>query len=198
MAGEEPILSRIQRLDTVLKQLEGMKGGGGTTQSAKSSTASSTASSGEVAVGQAVALTSSSPDYYFYCSPTIKQGLEKQCRPMKEVVMEAALKGTIIQRLVNVEDRVTELCMHFQRAFEALKISGEAAAVAPAPAQQKQPNKMAPIIAAAPTATSNSAGGEHKKSPKLAHKGGFKQKSPKKGGFRSFVKSCVKTKGKDY
>ncbi|CAH9118282.1 unnamed protein product [Cuscuta europaea] len=177
-----------------------MKGGGGTTQSEKSSTAStasSTVSSGEVVVGQAVALPSSSPDYYFYCSPTIKKGLEKHCRPMKEAVMEAALKGTIIQRLVNVEDRVTELCMHFQRAFEALKISGEAAAVVPAGTQYKQPNKTALITAAAPTATSNSAGGENKKSPKLLHKGGFKQKSPKKGGFRSFVKSCVKTKGKD-
>ncbi|VFQ77772.1 unnamed protein product [Cuscuta campestris] len=163
--AEEPILSRIERLDNVLKQLEGTEACGGgyenNIQSPKSSTVSSTASS------VAEQGWSSSLDNYY--SPR-RISLEKQCRPIEEVVTEAELKGTIIQRLVNVEDRLRELCMHHHHHFgETPKIIC----------------RMVPA-AAATSAAETKGGGGFKKS----------QQVPKKGGFKSFVKSCMKTTGK--
>ncbi|RAL48876.1 unnamed protein product [Cuscuta campestris] len=142
--AEEPILSRIERLDNVLKQLEGTEVCGGGYESNvqspnKSSTVSSTASS------------------------VAEQG----CRPIEEVMTEAELKGTVIQRLANVEDRLRELCLHHHHHHfgETPKIVCRKTAVLPAETK---------------------GGGGLKKS----------QQVPKKGGFKSFVKSCMKTTGK--
>nr|GLL24972.1 uncharacterized protein LOC109147704 [Ipomoea trifida] len=113
---EEPILCRLQRLDNILKQVEAMRGGAGNQSPAKSSTASSsTATSSE---GQAAAASSSAE-----FSP---KSLEKHCRPIDDVIMEAEAKGTLIERLVNVEERVAKLCMHLHQELEALKTTKEA------------------------------------------------------------------------
>lgn len=131
-----------------------MKGGGGN-QSPKSSTASSsTATSSE---GQAA---SSSAEF----SP---KSLEKHCRPIDDVIMEAEEKGTLIERLVNVEDRVAKLCMQLHQELEAFKTTKEAA-------------MQTTIVTTTTTAAAPSSAAAHK--------------SPKKG-FKSLVKSCVKGKG---
>ncbi|KAL3537433.1 hypothetical protein ACH5RR_000799 [Cinchona calisaya] len=87
---EEPVLSRLDRLDNILKQLEEMRGGG---HSPKSSIAS-TPSSGTLA----------SDDFSPRC-------LEKHCRPIEDVILETEIKGTLIERLVHVEDRLFKLCL---------------------------------------------------------------------------------------
>ncbi|XP_019150892.1 PREDICTED: uncharacterized protein LOC109147704 [Ipomoea nil] len=136
---EEPILCRLQRLDNVLKQVEALRGGGGNQSPAKSSTASSsTATSSE---GQAAA-TSWSAEF----SP---KSLEKHCRPIDDVIMEAEAKGTLIERLVNVEERVAKLCNYLHQELEAFKTTKEATmhttttTIAPssAAAAQKSPKK---------------------------------------------------------
>nr|GMC82355.1 uncharacterized protein LOC109147704 [Ipomoea batatas] len=72
-----------------------MRGGGGNHSPAKSSTASSsTATSSE---GQAAA--ASSAEF----SP---KSLEKHCRPIDDVIMEAEAKGTLIERLAS-HDQLT-------------------------------------------------------------------------------------------
>ncbi|XP_027109516.1 uncharacterized protein [Coffea arabica] len=86
---EEPVLSRLDRLDNILKQLEEIRGSGD--HSPKSSTAS-TPSSG----------TLTSEDF----SP---RRLEKHCRPIEDVILEIGIKGTLFERIVHVEDRLLKL-----------------------------------------------------------------------------------------
>nr|GMC84495.1 carotenoid 9,10(9',10')-cleavage dioxygenase 1-like [Ipomoea batatas] len=103
---------------TGLKQVEAMRGGGGNQSPAKSSTASSstaTSSEGQAAAGAASWSAEFSP-----------KSLEKHCRPIDDVIMEAEAKGTLIERLVNVEERVAKLCMHLHQELEALKTTKEA------------------------------------------------------------------------
>ncbi|XP_027911911.1 uncharacterized protein LOC114170599 isoform X3 [Vigna unguiculata] len=85
---QEPILSRIDRLDNLLRQLEEIRG---CNRSPKSSCASTPTSGSDGRV--------SSVDF----SP---RSLEKQCRPMESVMMETEAKGTVIERLNLVEDRL--------------------------------------------------------------------------------------------
>ncbi|XP_057727202.1 uncharacterized protein LOC130943374 isoform X2 [Arachis stenosperma] len=89
--AEEPILSRIERLDNMLRQLEEIRG---CNRSSKSSCASTPTSASDGRI--------SSLDF----SP---KSLEKHCRPIENVIMEAEAKGTLIQRLTHVEDRVLKL-----------------------------------------------------------------------------------------
>ncbi|QHN97672.1 uncharacterized protein LOC107612483 isoform X2 [Arachis ipaensis] len=89
--AEEPILSRIERLDNMLRQLEEIRG---CNRSSKSSCASTPTSASDGRI--------SSLDF----SP---KSLEKHCRPIENVIMEAEAKGTLIQRLSHVEDRVLKL-----------------------------------------------------------------------------------------
>ncbi|KAK7283887.1 hypothetical protein RIF29_13635 [Crotalaria pallida] len=87
---EEPILSRIDRLDNMLRQLEEIRG---CNRSPKSSYCSTpTSGSGRV----------SSVDF----SP---KSLEKHCRPIDNVLMETEVKGTLIERLNQIEDRMLKL-----------------------------------------------------------------------------------------
>ncbi|XP_071931692.1 uncharacterized protein [Coffea arabica] len=86
---EEPVLSRLDRLDNILKQLEEIRGSG--YHSPKSSTAS-TRSSG----------TLTSEDF----SP---RSLQKHCRPIEDVISEIGIKGTLFERIVHVEDRLLKL-----------------------------------------------------------------------------------------
>ncbi|XP_027163884.1 uncharacterized protein LOC113764048 [Coffea eugenioides] len=95
---EEPVLSRLDRLDNILKQLEEIRGSG--YHSPKSSTAS-TPSSG----------TLTSEDF----SP---RSLEKHCRPIEDVILEIGIKGTLFERIVHVEDRLLKLCLQLEEEEE--------------------------------------------------------------------------------
>ncbi|GJS14814.1 hypothetical protein Tco_0409286 [Tanacetum coccineum] len=103
---EEPMLSRLDRLDTIVRQLEEIRGGN---RSPKSSCASTPSSCTLTSDGQI-----SSIDF----SP---RSLEKHCRPIDDVIIETGVKGTLIERLVHVEDRVAKLCMRLEEEIEAEK-----------------------------------------------------------------------------
>nr|XP_011468827.1 PREDICTED: uncharacterized protein LOC105352799 [Fragaria vesca subsp. vesca] len=114
---EEPILSRLDRLDIMLRQLEEIKGCNNpihqSSHSAKSS-CESTPSSGTITSDYAqVSSTASSADHF---SP---KSLEKHCRPIQNVMMEMGAKGTLIERLDHVEERVLKLCMQLEEELEA-------------------------------------------------------------------------------
>lgn len=110
---EEPILSRLDRLDIMLRQLEEIRGCNTvprSSPSAKSSSAS-TPSSGT--------LTS---DYGQVSSSAVSpKCLEKHCRPIENVMMEKEAKGTLIERLDHVEDRVLKLCVQLEYELDAVE-----------------------------------------------------------------------------
>ncbi|XP_028776992.1 uncharacterized protein LOC114752304 isoform X2 [Neltuma alba] len=91
---EEPILTRIDRLDNMLKQLEEIRG---YNRSPKSSFESTPSSGTLTSEGHA-----SSVDF----SP---KSLEKHCRPIDHVIMETGVKGTLIERLDHLEDRMLKI-----------------------------------------------------------------------------------------
>ncbi|KAK4591894.1 hypothetical protein RGQ29_016382 [Quercus rubra] len=91
---EEPILSRLDRLDNILRHLEEIRG---SNRSPKSSCASTTSSGTITSDGHM-----SSLDF----SP---RSLEKRCRPINHVKIEAEVKGTLIERLDHAEERVLKL-----------------------------------------------------------------------------------------
>ncbi|KAF3643263.1 putative zinc finger CCCH domain-containing protein 30-like isoform X1 [Capsicum annuum] len=150
---EEPILSRLDRLDNIIKKLEEVRGGD---HSSKSSTASSetlTTSDGQV----------SSLDF----SP---RSMEKHCRPIDDVISETEHKGTLIERLVNVENRVLNVCAQLEAELELMKKKKqEDLAVEENLKKKREENDV--VIE------------EEDRAPH------------KKGTFKSFVKSCVKGTG---
>ncbi|KAI9116622.1 hypothetical protein K1719_012280 [Acacia pycnantha] len=91
---EEPILTRIDRLDNMLKQLEEIRG---YNRSPKSSF-ESTPSSGTLTNDGHVSSVDISP-----------KSLEKHCRPIDHVIMETEVKGTLIERLDHLEDRMLKI-----------------------------------------------------------------------------------------
>ncbi|KAL2461256.1 hypothetical protein Adt_44676 [Abeliophyllum distichum] len=120
---EEPILSRLNRLDNILKQLEEIRS---LNHSPKSSCASTFSSGTLTSDGQA------SSDY----SP---KRLEKHCRPINEVILEVERKGTLIERLVHVEDRVLKMCLQLEEDLEAEKHREEKETVS---VEKKSPTKV--------------------------------------------------------
>ncbi|OIT22361.1 PREDICTED: uncharacterized protein LOC109217700 [Nicotiana attenuata] len=147
---EEPILSRLDRLDNILKKLEEVRGGD---HSPKTSTASSETLTSD---GQA-----SSLDF----SP---RSMEKHCRPIDDVITETEHKGTLIERLVNVENRVLNMCLQLEAELEIVKKKREEnVGIEEAMKKKKEENVVKEE----------------------------KNKSPYKKGLKSFVKSCVKGKG---
>ncbi|KAL2478478.1 uncharacterized protein Fot_47507 [Forsythia ovata] len=120
---EEPILSRLNRLDNILKQLEEIKN---LNHSPKSSCASTFSSGTLTSDGQA------SSDY----SP---KSLEKRCRPINEVILEVERKGTLIERLVHVEDRVLKICLQLEEDLEVGKHREEKETTS---AEKKSPKKV--------------------------------------------------------
>ncbi|XP_059291549.1 uncharacterized protein LOC132045043 [Lycium ferocissimum] len=151
-AVEEPILSRLDRLDNIIKKLEEVRGGD---HSPKTSTASSETLTSD---GQA-----SSLDF----SP---RSIEKHCRPIDDVISETEHKGTLIERLVNVENRVLNVCLQLEAELEMMKKKKEEDLVLEETLKKKGEENVGVIE-------------ENKKSPH------------KKGGFKSFVKYCVQGKG---
>ncbi|KAJ0250725.1 hypothetical protein HA466_0140170 [Hirschfeldia incana] len=95
---EEPILSRLDRIDFMVRKLEEMKG----------SSSPSTPSSGRTQ-------TSSSLDL----SSPRRSTKELQCRrSMEQVMEETERKGTLLERLNNVEEQVLKLCSHYEEEIE--------------------------------------------------------------------------------
>ena len=88
-----------------MRQLEEIRG---STRSPKSSCAS-TPSTGTPTSASRVS---------FDFSP---KSLEKHCRPIGDVMVEAEIKGTLLERLVYVEDRVRKLCLQLEEDVEAEK-----------------------------------------------------------------------------
>ncbi|XP_021911762.1 uncharacterized protein LOC110825604 [Carica papaya] len=103
---EEPIISRLDRLDTMLRQLEEIRG---SNTSPKSWSASTTSSGALTSEGHP-----SSVDF----SPKI---MEKHCRPMDRVMMEIGIKGSLIERVEEVENRVLKLCSQLEEELEEEK-----------------------------------------------------------------------------
>ncbi|KAL7083585.1 hypothetical protein ACP275_14G173300 [Erythranthe tilingii] len=101
---DEPIISRLNRLDNSMKQLQHIMSFGGDHYSPKSSYASTTSSG---------TLTSDARPSF---SP---ESLEKRCRPVDEVLMEVEQKGNLIQRLVHAEDLIFKMCLQLEEEFEA-------------------------------------------------------------------------------
>ncbi|KAH6814344.1 hypothetical protein C2S51_023362 [Perilla frutescens var. frutescens] len=122
---ELPILSRLNRLDNILKQLEDIRGDH---HSPKSSYASTTSSGTLTSDGHPSSFADLSPDHR----------LEKRCRPVNEVMMEVEEKGTLIDRLIHAEDRILKVCLQLEEEFEAEK-SREL--VMNESAEKKSPNK---------------------------------------------------------
>ncbi|KAJ9174496.1 hypothetical protein P3X46_013133 [Hevea brasiliensis] len=89
---EEPILSRLDRLDNMLRELEEIRGS--CNRSPKSS-CESTASSGTLA--------------------------KKHCRPINRVMMETEIKGTLVEGLDHAEERLLKLCIQLEDELEAEK-----------------------------------------------------------------------------
>ncbi|KAF6168335.1 hypothetical protein GIB67_018175 [Kingdonia uniflora] len=109
VSTQEPIVSRLDRLDLTLKKLEDIKG---SNRSPRSSFASTTQSSGTVTSDGGNSSVNSSP----------KNNLEKHCRPIDTMIMETEVKGNnLIDRLVHMEDRVLKLCMLVEEEREAKK-----------------------------------------------------------------------------
>ncbi|KAL9367764.1 hypothetical protein Peur_038963 [Populus x canadensis] len=91
---EEPILSRLDRLDNMMRELAEL---GGCSRPPKSSSPC-TPSCGT--------LTSEGKVSFVDLSP---KSLEKHCRPISNVMMETEVKGTLVERLDHLEERVLKL-----------------------------------------------------------------------------------------
>ncbi|XP_012065567.1 uncharacterized protein LOC105628704 isoform X1 [Jatropha curcas] len=98
--AEEPILSRLGRVDNMLRQLEEIRGS--SNRSPKSSIASTPSSGTLTSEGQV-----SSIDFSPKC-------LEKHCRPINRVMTETEIKGTLIERLDQAEERLLKLCIQLE------------------------------------------------------------------------------------
>ncbi|KAK9125335.1 hypothetical protein Scep_014181 [Stephania cephalantha] len=99
-ATAEPVVSRLDRLDNMLRHLEGMRGG-----SPRSSyTSSGTLTSTEGGNNSSYSIDDSSPT----------KTMEKQCRPIDAVVMESETKGSLVVRLAILEDRLLKLCVQME------------------------------------------------------------------------------------
>ncbi|KAK9128682.1 hypothetical protein Syun_017479 [Stephania yunnanensis] len=94
-ATEEPVVSRLDRLDNMLRHLEGMRGG-----SPRSSyTSSGTLTSTEGGNNSSYSIDDASPT----------KTMEKQCRPIDAVVMESETKGSLVLCVQMEEERREEL-----------------------------------------------------------------------------------------
>ncbi|KAJ7012972.1 hypothetical protein D5086_002393 [Populus alba] len=103
---EEPILSRLDRLDNMMRELAEL---GGCNRPPKSSSPS-TPSSGTLPSEGKASFVDLSPE-----------SLEKHCRPISNVMMETEVKGTLVERLDHLEERVLKLCVQLEGGLEADK-----------------------------------------------------------------------------
>ncbi|KAJ0982323.1 hypothetical protein J5N97_010578 [Dioscorea zingiberensis] len=103
-SSEPPILSRLERLDLMLRYLEEMR------RSSFTSTASSGDGDGE---GGDSPLSASA------------KRIEKKARPVAEVAAEAEMKGSLLDRLTHLEHRILKLSMRIEEEIESEKKSEE-------------------------------------------------------------------------
>ncbi|CAN6567307.1 unnamed protein product [Malus baccata var. baccata] len=112
---EEPILFRMDRLDTILRQLEEIRRSQSHSRShthtPKSSSLTSTPSR------TSGTLTSEGGKLPSSTELIAPESLEKHCRPIEHVMMETDAKGSLIERLDHVEDRVLKLCVQLEEEF---------------------------------------------------------------------------------
>ncbi|KAG6581574.1 hypothetical protein SDJN03_21576, partial [Cucurbita argyrosperma subsp. sororia] len=101
--GEEPILSRLDRLDYMLRLIEEIKGD---SKSVKSSCTSSPLSGAHTS------------DYHTSSVDLSPRSLEKQCRPINDAVKVTELKGSLLERMDKIEDRVLKLCLQVEGEIE--------------------------------------------------------------------------------
>ncbi|CAI0395296.1 unnamed protein product [Linum tenue] len=97
-ASEEPILSRLDRLDNMLRQLEEIKAAGSGRSSPPTTTTTSspsTPSSWTAAASSQVSFADSSP--------------RSRCRPLESVMVEVGMKGSLMDRIHFVEDRMLKV-----------------------------------------------------------------------------------------
>ncbi|KAK3008233.1 hypothetical protein RJ639_014839 [Escallonia herrerae] len=167
---EEPILSRLDRLDNILRQLEEIRG---SRRSPRSSCASTPSSGTLTSDGQA-----SSVDF----SP---QSLEKHCRPIDAVIVETELKGTLIERLVHVEDRVLKVYITLKVRSIVFGSGGSVTQECDLENLTEVPEALHQL-----SLQLEEELGAEKKREELSAK-----KKDKKGGLKHFVKSCVKGTG---
>ncbi|KAL9272052.1 hypothetical protein AKJ16_DCAP16371 [Drosera capensis] len=93
--AEETLLSRLDRLDNLLRHLE-EKAAAATTAGSNYRDSKSSSGSTEVISGMTTTTITS-------------EELEKCCRPLEDVVVETEIKGSLVQRLARMEDRVLKL-----------------------------------------------------------------------------------------
>ncbi|CAH8384026.1 unnamed protein product [Eruca vesicaria subsp. sativa] len=97
---EEPIFSRLDRIDFMVRKLEVIKG----------SSSPSTPSSGRT-----------QPSSLDMFSPRRSIG-KLQSRSMEQVMEETERKGTLLERLNNVEEQVIKLCAHYEEEIKEDKL----------------------------------------------------------------------------
>ncbi|KAL9270887.1 hypothetical protein AKJ16_DCAP23264 [Drosera capensis] len=92
--AEEPLLSRLDRLDNLLRHLEDKAAAVATTAGSNYRDSKSSSGSTEVISGM---------------TTIMSEELEKCCRPLEDVVVETEIKGSLVQRVARMEDRVLKL-----------------------------------------------------------------------------------------
>ncbi|KAL2940410.1 Pleckstrin homology domain-containing family A member 4 [Bienertia sinuspersici] len=105
---QEPILSRLHRLDNLMKHLEEIMKG--SNRSPKSSTPSTPSSGTRTSDGHASSLE---------FSPRSRDKLH--CRPIDDVMVEAEHKGTLLDRVALMEDRLLKLGMQLEEEWQTEK-----------------------------------------------------------------------------
>ncbi|XP_038718950.1 uncharacterized protein LOC120011871 isoform X1 [Tripterygium wilfordii] len=105
-ATEEPILSRLDRLDNMLKYLNDIKG---LDRSPRSSCESTPSSGTLTSEGRGSSLDFS------------QKSLENHCRPIEAAITQAEVRGTLTERLDQLECRVLKLCLQLEKELEAEK-----------------------------------------------------------------------------
>lgn len=102
---QEPILSRLDRLDNLMRQLETIRGSSRSPKSSSPSTPSSGTRTSDV-------------DFF---SPRSRDINKLHCRPIDDVIVETEHKGTLLDRVSLMEERLLKLCMQFEEELETEK-----------------------------------------------------------------------------
>ncbi|XP_021736013.1 uncharacterized protein LOC110702586 isoform X1 [Chenopodium quinoa] len=100
---QQPILSRLDRLDNLMRHLENLRGSNRSLKSSSPSTPSSGTRTSDVE----------------FFSP---RSLDKlNCRPIDDVIVETEHKGTLLNRVSLIEQRLLKLCMQLEQEMEREK-----------------------------------------------------------------------------
>ncbi|XP_077210685.1 uncharacterized protein LOC143846153 [Tasmannia lanceolata] len=103
----EPILTRINRLDIIMGYLEELK---------EVNRSVSGKSSGPTSPSSGTVTSDGGNDFSINSSP---KSIDKRCRPIDSVIAETQLKGSLVDRLVQLENRVLKLSLLLEEEIEA-------------------------------------------------------------------------------